>query len=58
MYLYHSLSITYLLFQLVNKEMTHAYFTFTMKYIDHSYWQALFYIHQWHEVGNRWVHEY
>ena len=36
--------ITNHLFQLVSKwNMTHAYCTVTIRYIAHSYWQALIY---------------
>ena len=33
-----------LLFQIVNKQTTHAYCIVTMKHVDHSYWQALIYM--------------
>ena len=55
-YLCHTLWFTNQLFQYVSIETTHVYCRVTMKHVNHSYGQALIYIHKWHEAGNRWVH--
>ena len=46
MYLYHIVCITNLLFQVVNKQTTHAYCIVIMKHDDNSYGQARIYHHQ------------
>ena len=38
--------------------MTHANCTFTIKYVEHSYWKALRYSLQWNEAENGWVLDY
>ena len=43
----------YLLFQLVNNQITHTYCNVTMKHVDCSYGQLMI-----HEAGHRWVHQY
>ena len=42
----------------ISKQTTHPYRRVTMRHIVGSYGQAMIYIHQWQEAGNRWLHVY